>query len=383
MFIIEEPYISELMLKTLEKNQIAVLDTELARSYGYNLNYVKEEKTEEPVIYSNSENAINYVLKTYPKSDLAKIINICKDKYEFRNRLQPLYPDFFFEEILLEDMEDYDIAELPIPFIIKPTVGFLSMGVHKVTSYDEWEKVINKIKEESKEFGKLFPKDVLNSSGFIMEEIIEGKEYAVDAYYNNSGKAVILNIFEHPFVNSTDVSDRAYITSADIIRSNLANFQTILDNIGETLSIKNFPIHIEFRITKSGKAIPIEINPMRFAGWCTTDLAYYAYGINIYEYFYKQQTPDWSKILQDQNNEIYYFAMANMPDELSCEQIKLFDYDLFRQNFSDIMEFRKIDYHTKPMFAILFGKTNKDSEITKILQLDLKNYIEVNYDTKM
>ena len=285
MFIIEEPYISELMLKTLEKNQIAVLDTELARSYGYNLNYVKEEKTEEPVIYSNSENAINYVLKTYPKSDLAKIINICKDKYEFRNRLQPLYPDFFFEEILLEDMEDYDIAELPIPFIIKPTVGFLSMGVHKVTSYDEWEKVINKIKEESKEFGKLFPKDVLNSSGFIMEEIIEGKEYAVDAYYNNSGKAVILNIFEHPFVNSADVSDRAYITSADIIRSNLANFQTILDNIGETLSIKNFPIHIEFRITKSGKAIPIEINPMRFAGWCTTDLAYYAYGINIYEYF--------------------------------------------------------------------------------------------------
>ena len=124
MFIIEEPYISELMLKTLEKNQIAVLDTELARSYGYNLNYVKEEKTEEPIIYSNSENAINYVLKTYPKSDLAKIINICKDKYEFRNRLQPLYPDFFFEEILLEDMEDYDIAELPIPFIIKPTVGF-------------------------------------------------------------------------------------------------------------------------------------------------------------------------------------------------------------------------------------------------------------------
>ena len=169
----------------------------------------------------------------------------------------------------------------------------------------------------------------------------------------------------------------------DIIRSNLANFQTILDNIGETLSIKNFPIHIEFRITKSGKAIPIEINPMRFAGWCTTDLAYYAYGINIYEYFYKQQTPDWSKILQDKNNEIYYFAMANMPDELSCEQIKSFDYDLFRQNFSDIMEFREIDYHTKPMFAILFGKTNKDSEITKILQLDLKNYIEVNYDTKM
>lgn len=383
MFIIEEPYISELMLKTLEKNQIPVLDTELARSYGYNLNYVKGENDEEPIIYANSENAINYVLKTYPNSNLSKIINICKDKYEFRNRLQPLYPDFFFEEILLEDMEDYDIAELPIPFIIKPTIGFLSMGVHKVTSYEEWEKVINQIKEESKTFGKLFPKEVLNSSGFIMEEIIEGQEYAVDAYYNKSGKAIILNIFEHPFVNSTDVSDRAYITSAKIIRSNLENFQNILNNIGETLSIKNFPIHIEFRITKSGKVIPIEINPMRFAGWCTTDLAYYAYGINIYEYFYKQEVPDWSAILQNKTDEIYYFAMANMPEDINCENIKSFNYDLFKQNFSNIMEFRAIDYHTKPMFAILFGKTKEHSEITKILQLDLKNYIEVNYDTKM
>ena len=51
--------------------------------------------------------------------------------------------------------------------------------------------------------------------------------------------------------------------------------------IGKLKNIKLFPMHIEVRVTKTGDVVPIEINPMRFAGWCTTDVANYAWRINV------------------------------------------------------------------------------------------------------
>ena len=45
MFILEAPYISDLMLKTLEKNQFDVLSNEIAKNYSskYKLNLIDEK----------------------------------------------------------------------------------------------------------------------------------------------------------------------------------------------------------------------------------------------------------------------------------------------------------------------------------------------------
>lgn len=60
------------------------------------------------------------------------------------------------------------------------------------------------------------------------------------------------------------------------------------------MNLKNFPAHIEIRIDKNGNINPIEVNPLRFGGWCTTgDISWYAYGFNSYEYFLKGKKPDW------------------------------------------------------------------------------------------
>ena len=174
------------------------------------------------------------------------------------------------------------------PFIIKPAVGFLSLGVHKVRNKEEWEKVKKDIKAEIFEISKLFPKSVLNISKFILEEIIVGEEFALDVYYNSNKEPVILNILKHPFLDGDDVSDRAYITSRTVIEENLGCFEKVLAKAGKTfelnfLNIENFPMHIELIKKQDGEVIPVEINPMRFAGWCTTDLAYFSFGINVYE----------------------------------------------------------------------------------------------------
>ncbi len=243
------------------------------------------------------------------------------------------------------------------------------MGVHKVSAHSQWKSVVEKLKSEVENFASNFPDAVLSSSSFIVEEIIQGDEFAVDAYYDADGKPVILNIFQHPFVSEDDVSDRAYISSKEIIETQLEQFQKVLDSIGKTLGMKNFPIHIE--LIKGEQVVPVEINPMRFAGWCTTDLAYYAYGINIYEYFQNNLKPDWSKI---SGGKIYYFAMAETPQNLEKDKIE-FDYDGLEQYFSKILDFRKINYLEKPLFAVIFGEAQDMDEINKILQMDVNDFI--------
>lgn len=373
MFILENPYISNLMLETLEKNQFEVLKNSVAEKFTneYNLNLVNMDCEK---IYSNSENSIDWVLNNCKNSNIARLINLCKNKFEFRKALKSVYPNFFFTEIAFDDLDKIDISTFPEQFIIKPSVGFLSMGVHKVSSHSQWKNIVELLKTETETFVKHFPDTVLSSAGFIIEEIIQGEEFAVDAYYDENGKPVILNIFQHPFVSEDDVSDRAYISSKEIIENNLECFEKVLSDIGNTLGMKNFPIHIE--LIKGKEIIPVEINPMRFAGWCTTDLAYYAYGINIYEYFNNNLKPDWNKILDGKDGKIYYFAMAETPQNIEKNKI-CFDYEKLEKSFSKILDFRKINYLEKPLFAVIFGEAKNMDEINKILQLEMTDFISI------
>ncbi len=393
MFILDEPYVSSLLLETVLKNGYEILENDFmkaeAATYNCNgfcgkFNFVSKKEAldviENGKIYTNSENSINFIMENCPNSNFAKVISLCKDKFQFREALKPLYPDFFFEEISVEELDKIKFGNVGKPFIIKPAVGFLSLGVHKVRSKEEWERVKTEIRAEISEISKLFPKSVLNISKFIIEEIIEGEEFAIDVSYHSANEPVILNILKHPFLDGDDVSDRAYVTSAAIVKENITVFSGVLSNIGKafvqnSLNVKNFPMHIELIKRKDGKIIPVEINPARFAGWCTTDLAYFAYGVNVYEYFENGKKPDWELISDKAGDKIFYFAIAERPKELQTGNFK-FDYEALYQNFSNILEKREINYTEKPVYAILFGSTNNTGELNKILKLDMKSFVK-------
>lgn len=222
----------------------------------------------------------------------------------------------------------------------------------------------------------MYPSHVVNSTKFIIEEMIEGEEYAVDAYFDRDGEPVILNIFQHPFLNSKDVSDRIYLMSVGIMTKYMAKFGLLLREIGQLKNIKNFPVHIELRVTKDGKIIPIEVNPMRFAGWCTTDVAKYAWGINVYEYFYDQKKPNWNEILANATRDVFYFSMAEVPANFDRKKYKGFEYERFLSNYSNVLEVRRINPLDNPLFAIIFGSTTSKEEVVKILSLKTQDYIK-------
>lgn len=386
MFIIEKPYASELLIDTIIQNDWFVLDNESIEDSNIEpgaFEFISSEQAkryytyqEYPLIYSNSENAINWILENIPQSNLSSYIKLFKDKIAFRELIKELYPDFYFRAVDFEELQKLQAAELKFPIVVKPAVGFLSFGVHTVRTAEEWNNTVSVLSKEMQEAESLYPKSVIDSSKFIIEELIEGEEFAIDAYYNRDGEPVILNIFQHPFLNEKDVSDRIYIMSPEIMIKHMAKFVLLLNNIRKLKEIRNFPMHIEIRVTEKGDIIPIEVNPMRFAGWCTTDVAKYAWGINVYECFYKQKMPDWNSILRDAENKIYYFSMAEVPIDVPRNKINGFDYAGFLSNYSNVLEVRRINYKENPLFAVIFGYTDDKSEIRRILGLKTKDYIK-------
>ncbi len=387
MILIDNPYLSDFLETTILRNKIPVIRTEVAESLLANKSifFISEKDAIEKVrndddllLYSNSENAIGWIVKNLQFSDLPQKINQFKNKYLFRCLLEDLYPGYFYKQVTLRGLEKLDGRQLPYPLIVKPNVGFFSLGVNKVEGLEEWVETISRIKTEISQVETLYPLEVLKPDEFIIEECIRGEEFAIDCYFNQDGQPVVLNILKHLFSSDKDVNDRVYFTSADIIRNYNDKIRDFLLEVGSRVHLKNFPAHVEVRIDENGKIAPIEFNPMRFGGWCSTpDLAWHAYGMNVYEYFFYKKEPDWNQLLKGKEDVIYSNIVLNNNTGIQGKDIASFNYDKLLADFENPLELRKADYKRFPLFGFLFTETRKDnmSELIRILNSDLNEYL--------
>ncbi|MDY9926210.1 ATP-grasp domain-containing protein [Methanosarcina sp.] len=421
MIILDEPYVSRILKDTITEMKLPVLKNATSECLGFSkdvklledaefIELLKNQKTCK--IYSNSEISLVWIANNLGFTGILEKIGLFKDKFRFRQLIEHIYPDFSYLEVEFENLDKLDIETIRKPFIIKPAIGFFSSGVYKVSNREEWENVLPALKQEMEAAGRLFPTQVLSSWKFVLEDYIEGPELAVDAYYNGEGKPVVLNILEHLFQAKDDVEDKVYVTSKKTIETYLEVTLELLRQINEATKLwdselqgselpdaglkgsglqepgmRDFPLHIEFRVDKNNRLVPIEVNPIRFAGWCTADIAYYAYGINVHRYFLEGLEPDWRKILKDKyeaqenekNNRTYCLLIAKKPDDIEMEDIEAFDYEGFVSRFEKPLELRKLDYRQYPVFAFLFTETRNSNlgEIDRYLKTDLKEYVRV------
>ncbi|KKH48771.1 ATP-grasp domain-containing protein [Methanosarcina sp. 1.H.A.2.2] len=386
MLILDHPYVSDFLKDTAAEMQIPVLKNEMAAEINAKKELRLLEEAEfiklikekgECSLYSNSENSLGWISENLDFTGLPEKIELFKNKIKFRELLERIYPDFYFQGVEFEKLDEIRVEDIKKPFIIKPAVGFFSLGVYKVSTNEEWFSVLQRIKAEVKEIKGRYPVQVLDTGKFIIEENIEGEEFAVDAYFNSAGKPVVVNIFKHIFSSENDVSDRVYFTSKSVIETYREAVEDLLKEIGKLAGLKNFPLHIELRIGNDRRIQPIEVNPMRFAGWCTTDLAYFAYGINTYRYFLGQLEPDWKRILEGREGKSFCLVMLNKPVDLNLNEIKAFDYEKLLSDLEKPLELRKADHEKYGFFGYMFTETRDSNwgEIERILKSDLKEYI--------
>lgn len=387
MIFLDKPYVSEFLKETINRNAFPVVKTASAEEIlGCNFpNFLDESEAVQAVkadantpIYTNSENAIGWISKHLPFTRLPQKIELFKNKVKFRELIKSIYPDFYFEEVPLDALDTVSITEMPMPFVIKPTVGFFSMGVYKVSTVNAWAKTKLAIKAEMRRVKNLYPTAVMDTTSFIIEQCIPGDEFAIDAYFDQTGEPVILNIYQHLFSSNEDVSDRVYFSSKSTIEENLVSFTEFLQKIGNLADVKNFPVHVEVRRGADGAITPIEVNPMRFGGWCSTpDMTYFAYGINPYEYYFAQKRPDWAEILSDKAGKLYSIIVLDNATGIDGAEIKAFNYDALRMSFEKPLALRKIDYKEYPVFGFVFAETKIENiaELEKILKSDLREFV--------
>ena len=389
MILIDRPYVSEFLKETAEENCIPIIKTAEARALGLAEGpHILEESEAidrfknggNPRLYTTSENSIGWIARHLAFTDLPEKIDLFKNKVKFRELLRPVMPDFYFKEVRAENLNTLNLEGIPRPFIIKPAVGFFSMGVHKVATPGEWNRVKEEIESELTKVKGLYPDEVLDTASFIIEETIEGEEFAVDAYFDAAGEPVILGVFHHLFASGDDVSDRVYYTSKSVVEENLEAFTDFLETVGGLTGVRNFPVHVELRRTADGALIPVEINPMRFGGWCSTpDLTYHAYGINPYLMYFRQHRPDWNGLLKGKEGKRYCIIVLDNATGIDGREITTFDYDRLLGRFIHPLELRRIDYTTYPVFGFVFTETPEEnvSELEEILRSDLREFVSL------
>lgn len=384
MLILDRPYVSEKLAITAASAQIPVLqasNVELPFSnhlvlYGEQ-DFFRTLQARNGKILLNSENSIGLLARNLPAdSRYLTWLHSFKNKGQFRGMLKRLYPHFYYEVIPYGELFLKNVSCLNFPIVLKPAVGYGSVGVYRIESEQDWHSAIELIRQDVEAAKAAYLGNVVDTQMFVIEQWIDGEEYALDAYFTETGEPVILNVMKRVFASEDDTSDRVYFTSRKVLREALEVGYELLQKIQRMIPSHNFPLHMEFRITSSGECVPIEINPFRFAGIGTADLAFYAYGINPYLSYFTNLSPNWDEIMSCLDDHVYGFFCAELPVRNSIHGELEIDEESFKREFSSILEYRCLRGLDPTTFAVVFYKTPNEPENERLARLDISKYVK-------
>jgi hypothetical protein len=187
---------------------------------------------------------------------------------------------------------------------------------------------------------------------------------------------VILNVLEHLSTDAADTSDLVYYTRRSLVRRHYKAIHDFLVRLGDLFDLKRFPMHLELRLTPRGQLLPIEVNPLRFAGLGTTEIAEYAYAINVYKHFFRETRPDWEAILAEPDDSVYTFLCTDVPTErYHAAGLRIDDRALWK-SFGEVLEYRMLDESETSTFAVIFLRSDDLEENRRLLDTDLTRFMQ-------
>lgn len=393
LFILEEPYVSGFLARAAARCGAPILRTAMAeRLYPDGGTQLVDDgefallavagragRGMRARLYANSENAIGWIAEHLGATDLPTAIDTLKDKLRFRELLRDLHPDLFFRGGTLSVLEGLDPRAIPFPVVLKPAVGFFSSGVRVVASAQEWPDALRNARLDAVRLRGLYPDAVLGLDRYVVEGRIDGEEYAFDAYFDGQGEPVILNVLTHAFAGEADVTDRVYLTSAALVERWRGPFLAFLRELGGRLGLRDFPVHAEVRVGADGRIRPIEVNPMRFAGLCATDIAHHAYGIDPYAAFLGDRRPDWGAIARRAGRSTWALVVAEVPPDVDRGAVVSVDWDGLSALVRHPREVRRMDWRRYPAFAFVFAEApdGDPAAFDDVLHADLRPLLRV------
>ena len=380
MVILDAPVASDPLLGWLADSQHPVLANGFSRELAstHRLNLVEAPEAAARIdggerVYTNSENALAWLLDHTGAEGLKDTIRLFKDKAAMRAKLAPLAPELFFATFDRDELDAVSVDDLPLPVVLKPSVGFCSMGVYVIEERDDWAAAVADIVRREADWRARYPASVVGGDSYLVESYLGGTEYALDMYYDEQGRAHLLNVLRHDFASAEDTSDRLYLTNDAIVAEMAPRFLSWLDEVNRVVGARSFPVHVEVRV--DGDAIvPIEFNPLRFAGLGGTDVAYYGVGLRTYAAYLEDEPVDLAALYGSHPGQTFSMSLLNPAP--TADLSRPFDYDALAARFTDVLAFARFDANATGSYGFLFLRTDEATadELDFLLHSDLLEF---------
>ncbi|MCA0971487.1 ATP-grasp domain-containing protein [Halobacillus litoralis] len=367
MLILENQIVSPFLVKTALNLSVPIYYKEDQRTF---------ELGENDKVLTNSESCLSLLEERHPEHPHTRASHLVKDKAEFRKLLSSIDPDYFFRRVTLDELLKMDRRNVPYPVVIKPNRGYSSVGVYIVQSKEDWDEAVRGLYSDLVLSKQMYSDSVVDGEDIIVEEWIDGQEFAFDCYFDRDGNPVVLSVLKRIFSSDQDTSDRIYYTSSNVVREIQEEIMEYLHVLNDHLQLRNYPFHMEVRRTKE-KIIPIEVNPLRFAGIGTTDVSEHAFGVQAAEYYFQDQVPDWEQLVESTDNSIYGFFCADVPLHISRNLIEEIQHEKLKEEFHCILEYRNLETANDRTFAVIFFKAESMDELRYLLNIDLEPFIKL------
>ena len=303
----------------------------------------------------------------------ANAIQNLKDKFAFREILSKVYKNYQYNVVKATDIEHLKVSE---KMVIKPIKGCFGTAVRIIEPNTDFKKLSVELNNELLKNGSVYSESVLSKDNFILEQFIDGEEYAVDMFYNSKGEPCIVNIYYHPMPRNKAYLHVIYYSSKGVFDKIYDKAKAFFIELNKLLGVTNFVMHSEFKMNETD-LVPIEINPMRFGGMGLGNLGYHSLKINPYTCFLNDTEPNWQHIWRGNEDAIFAFFIAYNAENKSVNAFKP-NREKLKQQFTQVLLEHNFDYQKQLAFAIYCLKETKEN-ITKLLAIEFDDYFESNY----
>lgn len=383
MFFLASPFVSDFLIDTAIRHEIpivtedALLNSIPKLRHADELGIVKTETDVPEKIIFNDPAALDLLKKQDKAHRVIKLADLLSNKFDFRNKLQSLNPNIHFTLIKAANLSKYKHSPIGYPCVIKPIRGISSMGVYKCLCSADWNKAMDSLKYTLPKNLVGFKSSAVDTESYLVESLIAGDEYAVDAYFDKQGNPIILGCYQHLFIDEYDISDQLYCTNTLILQKNLKKIEGGLNKLARFFNLYDFAVHAEIRIDENQEVQFIEVNPARFSGTDSPKLVYHFCKINPFEYFFYNIKPDWQQILNEHDNGTYSFLFFYKVNERNDSK-QLFNIDItnISKQLNNLLEYT---VHQRSgcnlIKCFFFTKSNSFSEAVRLSRLKIEDYV--------
>jgi len=204
------------------------------------------------------------------KGNKLESINLSMNKYESRKIFNSLL-DIKVNNEIIKNIDDVNtFINKNGTSVLKPIYGTASKSVLKINNVEKNKEQIEKLMQDC------FDQDL------VIEEYIDGKEYALEGTIINSELKKIV-IFDKPVeYNHPYFEESIYITPSELSSEAEKRVVSIVDKACKKIGLEDGPVHVEFKINENQVFI-IEINPRMIGGLCSRCLSFGLFKVSLEE----------------------------------------------------------------------------------------------------